>query len=70
MLFKETTLLKEEKKRICATIFFLNNQFDKLIKNQNNIIKNYYDSVEQNAKTIFGNEQYMKYLLEEQSNST
>ena len=66
MLFKETTLLKEEKKRICATIFLMNKQFDKLIKNQNENMKSYYDSVIQNAKIIFGNEQYMKDLLEEQ----
>ena len=34
MLFKETTLLKEEKKRICATIYFLNKQFDKILKSK------------------------------------
>ena len=65
MLFKETTLLREEKKRICATIFLMNKQFDKLLKHQNANIKIYYDSITKNAKDIFGNEQLLKDLLEE-----
>ena len=65
MLFKETTLLKEEKKRICATIFLMNKQFDKLIKNQNENIKRYYNSVTKNATTVFGSDQFMKNLLGE-----
>ena len=64
MLFKETTLLKEEKKRICATIFLMNKQFSKLIKNQNVNIKIYYESITKNAKDIFGNEQLLNSLLE------
>ena len=64
MLFKESYLLKEEKKRICATIFLLNKQFDKLLKFQNQNIKSYYDSIIKNSKEIFGNEQVFNDLLE------
>lgn len=64
MLFKESHLLKEEKKRICAAIYFLNKQFDKLLKSQNISIKTYYDSLLKNSKNIFGNEQVMNDLLE------
>ena len=67
MLYKETTLLKEEKKRICATIYLMNKQFDKLLKNQNKNIKIYYDSITKNAKDIFGNEQLLNDLLEEKN---
>ena len=64
MLFKESYLLKEEKKRICAPIFLLNKQFDKLLKYQNQNIKSYYDSIILNSKEIFGNEQVFNDLLE------
>ena len=64
MLWRETALLKEEKKRICATIFLMNKQFDKLLKHQNNSIKVYYNSIITNAKDIFGNEQLLNDLLE------
>ena len=64
MLYKESLLLKEEKKRICATIYFINKQFDKLLKNQNQSIKAYYDSIKKNSKTIFGNEQVFNDLLD------
>ena len=65
MLYKETILLREEKKRICATIYLMNKQFDKLLKNQNENIKIYYDSIIKNSKDIFGNEQLLNDLLEE-----
>jgi len=63
MLYKETILLKEEKKRICATIYLMNKQFDKLIKYQNENIKIYYDSMVKNSKDIFGNEHLLNDLL-------
>ena len=63
MLYKETILLREEKKRICATIYLMNKQFDKLLKNQNENIKIYYDSIIKNSKDIFGNEQLLNDLL-------
>ena len=68
MLHKETLLLKEEKKRIAAVIYFMNKQFDKLMKNQNERIKKYYESIGQNAKTIFMEEHVMQSLLQENKN--
>ena len=64
MLYKETLLLKEEKKRIACTIYLMNRQFDKLMKNQSKRIKIYYQSIKENAKIIFGNEQRLKDLTE------
>ena len=64
MLYKETILLKEEKKRIACTIYLMNRQFDKLMKNQSKRIKIYYQSIKENAKIIFGNEQRLKELTE------
>jgi len=64
MLYKETILLKEEKKRIACTIFYMTKQFDRLMKNQNERIKIFYDSIKENAKVIFGNENLFKELLE------
>ena len=64
MLYKETNLLKEEKKRIAGTIYLMNKQFDKLMKNQSERIKKLYESIKENAKLIFGNELILKELLE------
>ena len=64
MLYKETHLLKEEKKRICGTIYLMNKQFDKLLKSQNKNIKAYYDSIVKNYKDIFGNDNLLKDLTE------
>jgi hypothetical protein len=64
MLYKETILLKEEKKRIACTIYLMNKQFDKLMKKQNERIKKYYESIKENAKTIFGHEEVLKQLTE------
>ena len=64
MLYKETILLKEEKKRIAGTIHLMNKQFDKLMKNQNERIKKFYESIKENATIIFGNEQLLKELIE------
>ena len=60
MLYKETNLLKEEKKRICGTIYFMNKQFDKLLKSQNENVKAYYETIVKNNKEIFGNENLLK----------
>ena len=64
MLYRENILLKEEKKRISATIHLMNKQYIKLLKTQNERVKKYYDSVKKNAKVIFGNEQMLKDLSE------
>ena len=68
MLYKENILLREEKKRIACTIYLMNKQFDKLMKNQNERIKNYYESVKENSNVIFGHSQVLKQLIEESSN--
>ena len=64
MLYKETILLKEEKKRIACSIYLMNKQFDKLMKNQSERIKKFYDSVKANEKIVFGNSQALKELIE------
>ena len=64
MLYKENILLREEKKRIACTIYLMDKQFDKLMKNQSERIKKYYESVQENAKLIFGDEQVLKQLRE------
>ena len=69
MLYKENILLREEKKRIACTIYIMNKQFDKLMKNQNERIKNYYDSVKENSNIIFGHSQMLKQLIEGFSNN-
>ena len=67
MLYKESVLLKEEKKRICGTIHIMNKQFNKIVKIQNEKIKTFYDSVIKNAKMIFGNEQlFQEFLVKEE----
>ena len=68
MLYKENILLRAEKKRIACTIYLMNKQFDKLMKNQNERIKNYYKSVKENSNVIFGHSQVLKQLIEESSN--
>ena len=69
MLFKENILLKEEKKRIACTIYLMNKQFDKLMKNQNERIKKYYESIKENSNIIFGHSQVLKQLIEESSDN-
>ena len=64
MLYKENILLKEEKKRVSATIHLMNKQFNKLMNNQNERMKKYYEFIKKNSKMIFGGEQMLKELLE------
>ena len=64
MCYKENYLLKEEKKRVCASIHFMNKQFDKLMRNESARMQKYFDSVKENSKLIFGHEQILKELLE------
>ena len=53
MLYKENKLLKEEKKRICVTIYKMNKQFDKLMKIHDERIQKIYDSMNKNIKISF-----------------
>ena len=63
MLYKENVFLKEAKKRVATSIYLMNKQFDKLMKNQSERLKKFYDSLKGNAKNIFGNEQFLKDLI-------
>lgn len=64
MCYRENYLLKEEKKRVCASIHFMNKQFDKLMRNESARMQKYFDSVKENSKLIFGNDLILKELLE------
>jgi len=64
MCFKENYLLKEEKKRVCASIHFMNKQFDKLMRNESLRMQKFFDSLKENSKLIFGHEDILKELLE------
>ncbi len=53
MLYKENFLLKEEKKRICATIHKMKKQYNKLMKLHNIQIKEINDSMKKKVKIDF-----------------
>ena len=53
MLYKENLLLKEEKKRICATIHKMRKQYNKLMKLHNKQIKEINDSMKKKVKIDF-----------------
>jgi hypothetical protein len=53
MLYKENLLLKEEKKRICATIHIMRKQYNKLMKLHNKQIKEINDSMKKKVKIDF-----------------
>ena len=54
MLYKETFLLAEEKKRIACSVYYLFKQYDKMIKNQSNELENYFKKLKENNKAIIG----------------
>ena len=62
MLYKENIFLKEEKKRVTSSIYLMNKQFDKLMKNQSERLKKFYDSLNNKSTIIFGTEQFLKDL--------
>ena len=53
MLYKENKLLKEEKKRVCVTIYKMNKQYDKLMKIHDERIQKIFDSMNKNIKISF-----------------
>ena len=53
MLYKENLLLKEEKKRICATIHIMRKQYNKLMKLHNKKINEMNDSMNKKVKIDF-----------------
>ena len=54
MLFRETFLLTEEKKRIAFTIYYMHKQYDKMVKYQSINLKNYLQNLQENNKLVIG----------------
>ena len=53
MLYKESILLSQEKKRVFVAIFKMNKQFDKLLKMHDERIHKMYDSMKKSVKIDF-----------------
>ena len=53
MLYKENILLKEEKKRVCATIHIMKKQYNKLMKLHNKKVNEINDSMKKKVKIDF-----------------
>jgi hypothetical protein len=54
MLYKETFLLAEEKKRVACTIHYLFKQFDKMIKYQSNDLEKFLNNLKEDNRTVAG----------------
>ena len=54
MLYQETELQNNEKKLVACTLYFMNKQFDKLMKCQSDDVFNYFAKMKQNNQTIVG----------------
>ena len=54
MLFRETFLLTEEKKRIACTIHYLFKQYEKMVKYQSIDLENYLTNLKENNKLVVG----------------
>ena len=54
MLYKETFLLSEEKKRIACTLYLLFKQFNKIIKNQSNELEEYFKKLKEKNELVLG----------------
>ena len=54
MLYKETFLLAEEKKRIACTVYYLFKEYKKMIKNQSNELENFLKGLKDNNKLVIG----------------
>ena len=64
MLYKETYLLVEEKKRVACTVYLLFKQFDKLLKHQSENISNYFEELKTKNKAIVEDTQKILELFE------
>ena len=53
MLHKENKLLNEEKKRVCATIYKMNKQYENLMKVHDITIQKIYESMKKSVKIDF-----------------
>jgi hypothetical protein len=54
MLYRETILLFEEKKRIACSIYYLNKQYAKMVKYQSIDLENYLKNLKENNKLVVG----------------
>ena len=54
MLYRETFLLAEEKKRVACTIHYLFKQFDKMIKYQSNDLEKFVNNLKVDHQTVAG----------------
>ena len=54
MLYRETILIAEEKKRIACNIHYLFKQYNKMIKNQSDELENYFKNLKENNKLVIG----------------
>ena len=54
MLYKETFLLSEEKKRIACTLHLLFKQYNKIIKNQSNELEDYFKKLKEKNELVIG----------------
>ena len=54
MLYKETYLLTQEKKRIGCTVHLLFKQFDKLLKNQSKDLEQYFKNLKEKNDIVIG----------------
>jgi len=54
MLYRETILIAEEKKRIACSIHYLFKQYNKMIKNQSDELEKYFKNLKENNKLVIG----------------
>ena len=54
MLYKETFLLAEEKKRIACTVYYLFKEYEKMVKRQSNELENFLKKLKEKNKVVIG----------------
>ena len=54
MLYKETYLLTQEKKRIACTVYLLFKQYDKMLKHQSNDLVEYFKNLKNKNDVVLG----------------
>ena len=54
MLYKETYLLSQEKKRIACTVHLLFRQYDKMLKHQSNDLEEYFKNLKEKNELVLG----------------
>ena len=73
MLYKETYLLLEEKKRVACSIHFLFREYNKMIKHQSNDLEKFLNNLKEKEKIILGDSHNLinmfSLLIEKTNNS-